>query len=337
MGQPALAESGTQAPAQADYRGAQYVQVLLGDSDREMGLRLIEVPADGVTRPAPDTGGRQSVQPAAGGDRYFYFDVHDTYINGGSNTVTLTVTYRDVGLTPIFIEYDSFDPLRPISRADAVTRKRKPVAVRTNSEGWKTAFIDLDDARFAGTQQGGADFRIGSGDDLNLSNVSARLIEHREPEPPLRVKLDGNEIVFDPNDVQPFVSPETNRSLVPFRAVFNALGVGNDDIIWHDQTRTVEAHKGKTIIMLTIDSPLARVNDQLVKLDQRATIVGDRTVVPLRFVSEFFGLLVTWDAATRTVVLTTPPSPVQQMPDQPMPDQQPPGQLPPAEPSQQKP
>lgn len=308
-GQPALAETGTGAAPAANYRGAQWVQASFAEPAQESGLHLVDVAADGMTRPATD-GGRQSVAGAAGGDQFFYFDVHDTYIHGGNNKVRLTIAYQDAGLTPLFLEYDSYDPLRPESKAEAVTRKRVPVAVRTNSEVWKTAYVDLSDARFLGTQPGGADFRIGSADELGLLNVYVMLISHEDAQPSIRVTLDGNAIVYDPNDVQPFVHPATNRTLVPFRASFNALGVANDNIIWHDNTRTVEAHKGQTTIMLTIDSKVAVVNGQPVALDQPATIVGDRTVVPLRFVAELFGLTVAWDGPTRTVMLTTPTPPV---------------------------
>lgn len=307
---PARAETtAAQAPAQTNFRGAIFVQSMLGEVDQESGLHRIDGQPDGQTRYVTETGGRQSVAAAGGADRFFYFDVHDTYINGGHNKVRMTVTYRDVGLTPIYMEYDSFDPVRPNSRVDEVIRRRVVVATRGNTEGWKTAFIDLEDARFANAQPGGADFRIGSSDDLTISSVSVRLVEHKEPVI-VHVTLNGKEIVFDPEEAQPFVHPQTSRTLVPFRAMFNALGVPNDDIIWHNDTRTVEARKGQTIVMLPIDKPVATVDGRQVVLDQPATVVGGRTVVPLRFVSEVLGLDVQWVEATKTVVLTTKAQPL---------------------------
>jgi hypothetical protein len=37
------------------------------------------------------------------------------------------------------------------------------------------------------------------------------------------------------------------------------------------------------------------------KMDVPAQLSNSRTMVPLRFISEFFGALVTWDDETRTV------------------------------------
>ncbi|HYG59011.1 MAG TPA: copper amine oxidase N-terminal domain-containing protein [Symbiobacteriaceae bacterium] len=307
-GGSAMAEMAPAAPpAQQNYQGAQYVQVTLGPFNDEQGLGLVDGQPDGVTEGFGDRPGRQSRPNAGGTERYFYFDVHDTYVKGGHNKVRMTITYQDLGLTPIFLEYDSFDPLRPLSHAEELTRKRIAVASRTNSEGLKTVFVDLPDARFDGSQPGGADFRIGSGDDLVLSNVSVMVMSRVPVVPPVRVVLDGKEIMYDPEEVLPFVHPETSRTLVPIRATLNALGVSNDSIAFHGETRTVEFRKGNTTIALTIDDVVVQINGKTAAdpLDQPATIVAGRTVVPLRFVAEQFGLKVAWDSVGRIVTLTT--------------------------------
>jgi hypothetical protein len=299
-------------PAQQSYKGAQFVQVMLGQPDVEQGLRLVDGQPDGLTQPSLELGGRQSLPNQLGSERYFYFDVHDTYIHGGQNRVQMTVTYKDLGLSPIYLEYDALDPLRPQSKAPEVVRKRIPVATRTNSEATKTAFITLDDARLEGNQPGGADFRISAIDDLVLTNVSVRLSAHAEAPTPIRVVLNGKPITFDPDEVQPFAHPQTGRTLVPLRAILGALGIANADIVWDDLTKTVQARKGDKTIALTIDNVTVKVNGQVQaeKLDQPATIVAGRTVVPLRFVATQFGLDVKWDPVTRTVTLTTlPPTP----------------------------
>lgn len=306
------AEPGPAAPVQQqNYQGAQYVQVTLGALNTEEGVRLLEGQPDGLTEALTDGRGRKSVvNPTvtpAPAERYFYFDVADTYVRGGHSTVRMAVSYQDVGLTPIYLEYDSFDPLRPQARVDEVTRKRVAVANRTNTENWKTAFVELPDARFDGTQPGGADFRIASADDLVLSNVSVMVVQRLTVLPTVRVFLDGKEIRFNPDEVQPFVHAETSRTLVPFRAMFNALGVTDDNIKWTQETRTVEAKRGNTTLALTIDDVTVRVNGQVSpdRLDQPATIVASRTVVPLRFVAEQFGLQVKWDGEQRIVTLTS--------------------------------
>jgi|GEM_PF-2127740 len=307
------AESG-QTWEQQNHKGAQYVQIALGETNQESGLRLLEGQPDGLTATRTEQSGRLSQPNATGTERFFYFEVHDTYVSGGANKVTLTITYKDVGLTPIFLEYDAFDWYRPAATVDELAKKRVPVVTRGNTDGWKTAFVTVEDARFLGGQPGGADFRIGSTDELVLSNVALYVMSHADAPRPVRVTLDGKEVAFDPNEVQPFIHPSTSRTLVPFRALFNALGISNESIVWHNETRTVEARRGTTVMLLPIDADVATVNGKPIKLDQPAVIVAGRTVVPLRFVTEQFGLDVAWEAGEHKVVLTTrpvvPPGPV---------------------------
>lgn len=292
------------AGSEVSYKDAQYVQVTLGFPNHEAGVRLIDGQPDGETEPLTEGVGRRSLRGVGGGDRFFYFDVHDTYIKGGLNKVIMTVTYLDRGLTPIYLEYDSYDTLRPESTEEAVARKRIPVISRSNSEAWKTERIELEDARFAGHQPGGADFRIGSPDELTLRNVSVLLVTHQNPQPAIRVVLDGKEVLFD---VPPYVDPATNRTLVPMRAIFNAVGITNENIYFDSASRKVIAQKGQTIIVLAIDSAGATVNNIPVMLDQPAVIKEGRTLAPLRFVSEQFGFRVDWNGETRVITLTSIP------------------------------
>lgn len=100
----------------------------------------------------------------------------------------------------------------------------------------------------------------------------------------------------------PDVPPEvrSGRTLVPLRAIFEYLQA---DVAWDGATRTVTATRGGTHVRLQIDNPVAWVNDQEVPLDQPPVISGDRTLVPVRFVSEALGATVEWDAATRSVLI----------------------------------
>jgi len=311
----ALAPTGMHAaevpaqPAPQDFADAQYVQVTLGLPNQEAGIAVVDGQPDGQTDALPEGVGRRSLAPAGATDRYFYFNVHDTYIHGGLNKVVMSITYLDKGLTPIWLEYDSFDTVRPDSKADAVTRKRVPIVTRSNSESWKTERVTLEDGRFDNNQPGPADFRIGSTDELVLRSVSVLRVAHEQPKPPIRVVLDGKEIIFD---VVPYVDPATSRTLVPMRAMFVALGIPNDSIQWDAAARRVEAKKGATAITLTIDSPWAYVNFAPVQLDQPAVIRADRTLAPLRFVSEQFGLKVDWNDQLRVITLTTLPLTPQQ-------------------------
>lgn len=306
----AWAESTTPAPASAaeqlgapgiDLSTAPYLDISLGAINEGTGLRLIEGMVDGATE-AGIQGGRRAVANAAGPNRYFYFDVHDTYIHGGFNRVTMTITYDDLGTGPIDLEYDAYDVVNPTNLDDAWVKRRVSVAVRTNSGGVKTAFVVLEDARFGNNQPGGADFRLVATDDLVLRNLSLMRTWEPTANLPLRVVLDGQEVLFE---VPPFIQPETSTTMVPMRRLFNALGVANDQILWDGEARTVTAKKGKTTIVLRIDSDIALVDGMPVRLQQPAIIQDGSTLVPLRFVSESFGLSVQADMQMRLITITS--------------------------------
>lgn len=112
-----------------------------------------------------------------------------------------------------------------------------------------------------------------------------------------RVLLDGAQLSFD---VPPVI--EQGRTLVPMRAIFEALGA---EVGWDGTTRTVTAARGQTTVRLTIGVKTAHKNGAPVTLDAPAKVVNGRTLVPLRFVSEALGCSVQWDAKTQTVTITS--------------------------------
>ena len=101
-------------------------------------------------------------------------------------------------------------------------------------------------------------------------------------------------------DVMPVIVD--SRTLVPMRGIFEALGA---EIEWDDSTKTVTGTKGDTKITLQIGNKEAKVGDSVVTLDVPATIVSDRTMVPVRFISESLGCKVDWDGATKTVIINS--------------------------------
>lgn len=112
-----------------------------------------------------------------------------------------------------------------------------------------------------------------------------------------QIILDDKAIVFD---VPPII--ENDRTLVPLRAIFEALGA---NVIWDDPTQTVTATKEGTEIKLTIGGQTYK-NGTPVTLDVPAKIINDRTMVPLRFVSEALGAKVNWNGETETIYITSP-------------------------------
>lgn len=113
----------------------------------------------------------------------------------------------------------------------------------------------------------------------------------------ITVELDGKEIIFD---VQPQII--NDRTMVPLRAIFEALGA---TVEWDQATQTVTSIKDDTIIKLTINNHNMLVSGNSVTLDTPACIIEERTLVPVRAISEAFNLNVEWDGNTRTVIITS--------------------------------
>ena len=116
----------------------------------------------------------------------------------------------------------------------------------------------------------------------------------------ISVYLDGKALSFD---VAPII--ENDRTLVPLRAIFEAMGA---EVMWDEATRTVISAKGETSVVFQIDNASMFVNGEEKTLDVPAKIKDDRTLIPLRAVSEAYGCGVDWDGATYTVTIVSSPT-----------------------------
>lgn len=115
--------------------------------------------------------------------------------------------------------------------------------------------------------------------------------------PGLKVYVNGKPTVFD---VQPVIID--GRTLVPIRAVAEQLGA---KVTWDEATKTATIMLGPNQVEVTRDSTTAKVNGQAVTLQVAATIIGGRTMLPLRFVSESLNEQVDYHAgATGTAVIS---------------------------------
>ena len=109
--------------------------------------------------------------------------------------------------------------------------------------------------------------------------------------------VDGIEIQAD---VPPVIVDD--RTLVPFRAIFEALGA---DVEWEAETRTAKGARDDIAVAIQIDNKIMKINGADFELDVPAQIIGDRTMVPVRAISESFDAKVDWVPETRTVIVTT--------------------------------
>lgn len=107
--------------------------------------------------------------------------------------------------------------------------------------------------------------------------------------------------------LQSTISPQIvgQSTFVPIRTVTQGLGF---DVEW--SSPNVNIFNGTTKMVLTIGSKTAIVNNSKVALDAPAITTKNTTMVPLRFVSEQFGLDVSWDVPTKSVHLVQKIEPV---------------------------
>lgn len=116
----------------------------------------------------------------------------------------------------------------------------------------------------------------------------------------------GNSVTVNINgsplqmDVPPTIIE--GRTLVPLRAIFEALGA---QVQWDAASQSITATKGNININLTIGSITATNNGTQITLDVPPQIIDGRTLVPARFVGEALGTQVQWDAANQAVDITT--------------------------------
>jgi len=106
------------------------------------------------------------------------------------------------------------------------------------------------------------------------------------------VFLDGNPLTFDVP-----AKMINGRTMVPLRAIFEAMGA---TVKWNNDTQTVTATRGDTVVIMTIGDTSPTVNGRVVNIDQPGVVQNGRTLAPLRFVAEAFGGTVAWDGAART-------------------------------------
>ena len=124
----------------------------------------------------------------------------------------------------------------------------------------------------------------------------------------VNIVIDGEELNLD-------VAPQIidGRVMVPIRGVLENLGAL---VKWDDETQTVSARKSSKTVSLEIGSndvtlDKGETNDdgsaktETIQTDVAAQLVSDRTLVPLRVISEAMGYSVDWNDETYTVSITT--------------------------------
>ena len=109
----------------------------------------------------------------------------------------------------------------------------------------------------------------------------------------VRITLDGRTVI---SDQSPII--ENGRTLVPIRVIAESLGA---DVDWDQNSKTVTLVRADKTVKLAIGSNVAQINGKSTNLDVAPIVVNDRTLLPLRFVTEAFSQNVEWDEKQRIV------------------------------------
>lgn len=165
-------------------------------------------------------------------------------------------------------------------------------STKDESKKFRTAAIGAvekvdvtDNGANAGNSVGGTQFDNGNIPDMNNNKPSE--------DTSINVKLNGESLSFTQ---QPVI--ENGTTLVPMRAIFEAMGASVD---WNNDTKTVTSVKSNTSISLTLYSSTAKVNGKDITLEVPGKLINGFAMVPLRFVSESLGAEVKWDGTTKTI------------------------------------
>lgn len=111
----------------------------------------------------------------------------------------------------------------------------------------------------------------------------------------ISVNVNGANVEFD-------VAPRiiNSRTLVPLRAIFQALGATVD---WDSTTQTVTSVKGDITVKMQIGSNTLYKNGNAATIDVAPQIIENRTLIPVRAIAEAFGNKVDWNSETKTVTI----------------------------------
>lgn len=126
-----------------------------------------------------------------------------------------------------------------------------------------------------------------------------------------KVYLNDRIIHFD--DQEPVILAEEGRTFVPVRGVFEAMGA---KVSWDDETKTatinskdnitrvVITNNNKVMTVYTFTSIMGADKEEII-LDAEPRIINDRTMVPLRAISEALDADIAWDETAYAISIDT--------------------------------
>jgi len=114
-------------------------------------------------------------------------------------------------------------------------------------------------------------------------------------------------LIIDQEQVEITPAPiiDNGRTLVPIRLISEKLGA---IVNWDQDNRTIHIQKGERSVLLRLDNRLIdfrEVTSIYSLADVAPKLIGDRTFVPLRLVSNALGVSIDWDGNSRTIYINS--------------------------------
>ena len=109
----------------------------------------------------------------------------------------------------------------------------------------------------------------------------------------ISVKVNGELLDIDPVNVE-------GRVLVPARSIAESLGA---TVEWNDAEKEATFILGHKTLVFCIGRSYYEINGVKFQMDTAATIINDRTFVPVRYLAEAFDCSVSWDGKSKIVLI----------------------------------
>lgn len=126
--------------------------------------------------------------------------------------------------------------------------------------------------------------QIGAYADWNISEMEyseiLAYVNSGNQDEPIKIIINGKEIPFD----QAPIFAEDNTLVVPVRAIAEGLG---QNVEWNQGDQTIIVQRGTDTSVFQIGNKRA-YSDKIIPLEIEARIVNDRTLIPLKSISDIF-------------------------------------------------
>ena len=110
----------------------------------------------------------------------------------------------------------------------------------------------------------------------------------------VKIEIDGKAMV--PKDMPAVIID--GRTMLPMRQIAQELGC---EVTWNEAAKQIYVMRGSDIIVFTVDSKTGYENGKEFTMDVPATIVNDRTMLPVRALADALHLNIKWDDPNRIV------------------------------------